>query len=279
MCKNDCTAAYCGDGFVQDEIGEECDDANDDDSDDCLNSCALAKCGDGLLWTMDMKEECDDGNNDNADGCLDTCVEATCGDGFVYLEMEGCDDGNAVEDDLCGNTCKPTPMHVFVTSTVYTGGLGGLQGADLKCNVAAFEGGLPGNYRAWLSDNMQAAGTRITGGLGKYVRPDGLVIADTWAAFKSNLHKAPIQLDEFGLPAPISDPICGPGIPVAWTNSNVDGSTYNPTYDCMNWSMPFGPAALGRIDAMDFKWSLQCGLMAMATCSMKAPLYCVQEPL
>lgn len=278
MCKNDCTAAVCGDGYVQDEIGEACDDANNDDSDGCID-CVLAKCGDGVLWTMDMKEACDDGNLSNSDGCLATCVEATCGDSFVYLGTEGCDDGNGVDYDLCSSTCKPTPMHVFATSTLYTGVLGGLPGADTKCSVAAFEAGLPGTYKAWLSDNTQSAGMRITPGLGTYIRTDGLVVADTWAAFKSGLHELPIDLNEFGLPAPLSEPACGPGIPLVWTNSNADGTTYNPMYDCMNWSSASGPAAFGRLDAMNFSWSLQCGLMAPSTCGKLAPLYCVQEPL
>lgn len=278
MCKNDCTAAFCGDGYLQEEIGEACDDANNDVSDGCID-CVPAKCGDGVLWTMDMKEACDDGNLSNTDACLATCVEATCGDSYVHLGTEACDDGNDVDYDLCSSTCKPTPMYVFVTSTMYTGDLGGLQGADLKCNFAAFDAGLPGNYRAWLSDNMQSAGMRITPGLGTYIRPDGLVVADDWAGFKSGIHKLPIKLDELGMPAPISEPACGPGIPLVWTNSNADGTVYNPVYDCMNWSSASGPSAFGRLDTMNFSWSLQCGLMAPSTCGKLAPLYCVQEPL
>jgi len=279
MCKNDCTMAFCGDGYFQAEIGEACDDGNNDDSDGCLTDCVLAKCGDAVLWTMDMKEECDDGNGDNSDGCLNTCVAATCGDGYVHLGMEGCDDGNGDELDACGNTCKPTPMHVFVTSNMYQGNLGGLAGADEKCNQEAAAGGLPGTYKAWLSDNMQSAGTRITGGLGAYIRTDELVVADSWAAFKSNNHMSPIELDQHGLPAPISEPVCGANIPLTWTNTNANGTTYNPMFDCMQWSASAGPAAFGRIDAMDSKWSLQCGQVPMATCSKLAPLYCVQEPL
>ena len=39
----------CGDGIVQVEEGEECDDANDSDLDACTNLCLVARCGDGIL--------------------------------------------------------------------------------------------------------------------------------------------------------------------------------------------------------------------------------------
>jgi cysteine-rich repeat protein len=39
-------------------------------------------CGDGII-DKDKGEQCDDGNNNNNDGCLNTCQEAFCGDGYI----------------------------------------------------------------------------------------------------------------------------------------------------------------------------------------------------
>jgi MYXO-CTERM domain-containing protein len=96
-----CVAAVCGDGFVQAGV-EECDDANDVDTDDCV-ACVAAACGDGFV--QDAVEECDDGNDVDTDDCVTGCVPASCGDGFVQDGVEECDDGNDVDDDDCANDC------------------------------------------------------------------------------------------------------------------------------------------------------------------------------
>uniref|UniRef100_UPI00398F3ADB acetylcholinesterase collagenic tail peptide isoform X2 n=1 Tax=Pristiophorus japonicus TaxID=55135 RepID=UPI00398F3ADB len=49
-------AGFCGDGIVQEENGEECDDGNKIVTDNCIN-CKQAYCGDGYLWKG--LEECD----------------------------------------------------------------------------------------------------------------------------------------------------------------------------------------------------------------------------
>ena len=42
-------APYCGDGVIN-SADEECDDANDSNTDDCLNTCVDASCGDAFVW-------------------------------------------------------------------------------------------------------------------------------------------------------------------------------------------------------------------------------------
>ena len=47
-CRSDCTISRCGDGIK--DLGEECDDGNNDDHDDCTNNCKLkSSCGDGIF--------------------------------------------------------------------------------------------------------------------------------------------------------------------------------------------------------------------------------------
>ncbi|NUP07660.1 MAG: DUF4215 domain-containing protein [Polyangiaceae bacterium] len=95
---------YCGDGFADPDLGEECDDGNFDDTDQCLSDCTLAKCGDGIVQVG--VEDCDDQNADDTDGCVAGCVAASCGDGFIRAGVEECDDGNEEDGDACTSACS-----------------------------------------------------------------------------------------------------------------------------------------------------------------------------
>lgn len=90
----------CGDGVR--DLGEACDDGNQDDSDACLSTCERARCGDGEVHSG--FEGCDDGNASATDGCLPSCKLATCGNGIVDAG-EACDDGNDRDDDACTSRC------------------------------------------------------------------------------------------------------------------------------------------------------------------------------
>jgi cysteine-rich repeat protein len=96
-----CVPTSCGDGIVQQ--GEACDDGNANNTDACLVTCALPSCGDGYLKQGD--EGCDDANGNNGDACLNSCEVASCGDGVVYEGVEGCDDGNDDNTDACVENC------------------------------------------------------------------------------------------------------------------------------------------------------------------------------
>jgi hypothetical protein len=64
------------------------------------------------------------------------------------------------------------PNYMFVTSTtVIPGRLNGIAGADAVCTARATAAGLPGVYKAFISDNATNANARI--GAGGWVRTDG----------------------------------------------------------------------------------------------------------
>ena len=73
----------CGDGKVDFEIGESCDDGNEVAGDGCTQ-CQFDYCSDGYLGE---DEACDDGNIEAGDGCDPYCeIEAsTCIDGEVII--------------------------------------------------------------------------------------------------------------------------------------------------------------------------------------------------
>lgn len=99
-----CIVGSCGDGVIDRNVGEVCDDGNVRPGDGCASDCrSLERCGDGNL---DQNEACDDGNKVSGDGCNSTCTsDESCGNG-IRDDFEECDDGNKVNDDGCSTECK-----------------------------------------------------------------------------------------------------------------------------------------------------------------------------
>ena len=107
--------------------------------------------------------------------------------------------------DIKGDLCAAIPAQqrpsfctniVFVTSVSYRGDLGGLAGADMKCNQLAAGANLPGTYIAWLSGDNTNARDRITDSA--YSRVDGVLVASSLADLTDGNIAAPINLDETG---------------------------------------------------------------------------------
>jgi cysteine-rich repeat protein len=97
-----CMNAFCGDGYRLLGV-EECDDGNGEDADACHTDCTRNECGDGVPGGDG--EECDDGNDVDTDDCLTDCTAASCGDGLVWADMEECDDGDQDPHDACTDMC------------------------------------------------------------------------------------------------------------------------------------------------------------------------------
>ena len=114
FCALDCTPGpRCGDGVVQADGGEACDnglnlDRYSTSATACGPGCSSPSfCGDGVIDAA-FGEECDDAVNDNSyGGCSDGCgLGPLCGDGAVNGGEEECDDGNRVNGDGCNLSCK-----------------------------------------------------------------------------------------------------------------------------------------------------------------------------
>ena len=130
------STSLCGDGRVQADEGEQCDDGNRVSGDGCSDTCqiedwdpcpgggpcvVMVVCGNGVV---ESSEQCDDGNVENGDGCDSECqVEpgcicpfagnpcecdpawSVCGDGVVQSDAgEQCDTG--INDGSYGG-CMP----------------------------------------------------------------------------------------------------------------------------------------------------------------------------
>jgi cysteine-rich repeat protein len=99
-----CIEDGCGDGIVDHEAGELCDDGDVSDMGDCRSDCrGWVDCGNGRIEAMEV---CDDNNTSSGDGCSSDCQSnETCGNGYRDID-EACDDGNMNSSDGCSTDCK-----------------------------------------------------------------------------------------------------------------------------------------------------------------------------
>jgi cysteine-rich repeat protein len=190
-CNADCKLNVCGDGDRGPD--EPCDDGNTDDTDACTSLCEIASCGDGLVHVG--TESCDaQGDSETCDG---DCTPAECGDGYANLVAgEECDDGNKSSLDNCYPSCKAPTMLVFITSEVYQGDLGGLAGADAKCQSLAKKAGVVGTFKAWLGTSDVPSATRLYHSPGRYKQLDGVVVADNFESLRNGPMHAPVTITE-----------------------------------------------------------------------------------
>lgn len=110
-----------------------------------------------------------------------------------------CSNGEAILTCPSGDsviTCAP--KRIFVTSSGFTGNLGGLNGADSICQGLANQAGLNGFFKAWLSDSTTDAVDRINGSDSGYVNFNGDPVADDLADLLSGNIDNPIMYDETG---------------------------------------------------------------------------------
>jgi hypothetical protein len=170
---------------------------------------------------------------------------------------------------------------VFVSSALYDGNLGGLSGADAKCQALATAAGLAGTYAAWLSDATTSAAFRLAHSSVPYVLVDGTVVAQNWAQLVSGgrlLHA--IDETESGGPPPIGTYQCGGSDPTVWTYTDPSGAPLGGGLDCSDWTSSVVAAAFtGTALAADSPfWTEYCqSPTGPGTCADTAALYCMQQ--
>jgi hypothetical protein len=175
---------------------------------------------------------------------------------------------------------------IFVTSQAFTGNLGGVAGADAKCQTLAGAGKVPGVFKAWLGNSTTSADSRLAHATVPYTLVDGTVVANNYAALTSGRLMNGISLTELGTQAlggTATACFFGGTGKFAWTNANTDGSiaNTNAVNSCgADWNSvgpsdaggPFG--VVGVIGAVDASWTVACG---SGECEQTAPLYCIEQ--
>jgi hypothetical protein len=156
---------------------------------------------------------------------------------------------------------------VFVTNQSWDGGLGGLFGADAKCQAAANATGLGSTtWKAWLSDSTTSASSRLIHSNVTYKRIDGVTIANNWADLIDGTLINPINKNEFG------QPVGEPSWKLVWTGTNSDGTLNG--WDCGGWT-GYGEStgAVGNYSSINSGWTL----LTYAGCAATHKLYCFEQ--
>ncbi len=210
----------------------------------------------------------------------------------------------------CGDTCNAgmrcvageCERAVFATSGRFDGNLGGLAGADARCQAAATAAGLRHTFKAWLSDATVHAKDRLDrGGSGyRLLGPDGPLVATSIDAMLITITypmptlvmSARIDRDEYGEPS--VEPL------LAWTGTRPDGTSWdsvewtNDSLTCENWTTTahsetcgqpgyclYGRAGkmhdlnyLGEPEPSDITWTSYAGYW----CEQQFRLYCFEQP-
>jgi hypothetical protein len=174
---------------------------------------------------------------------------------------------------------------VFVSSISLTGDLGGLDGADLKCQTLAKASSRSGTFKAWLSSTTTSAASRLTHSTGPYVLVNGTQVAADWAGLTSGTLLNPISMSETGGFPPQSNILCSStNVPAAWTATAPDGTlatTVGAT--CADWttSGPSNGAVLGIVASTSATWTDGCSSQVpggtSTMCAGAAALYCIEQ--
>jgi hypothetical protein len=157
----------------------------------------------------------------------------------------------------------PRRRVVFVSSTTYSGNLGGAAGADTKCQtVANTAPALAGRvFRAWVSDAAGSPGTRFARD-GYFVRTDGTTVAGSWWDLTDGTIAATINVTETRAVR----------VGTPWTGTLADGTPGAST--CANWSSALATATgvAGNVGATT-TWSNA----STPACNVMSPLYCFEQ--
>ncbi len=160
-------------------------------------------------------------------------------------------------------------MHlVFVTSRTFNGNLGGLRGADMKCQTEAAAAGLSGNWKAILSSSSESAKDRLRIAGEIYNLANQRVTASATALWSTDT-----GLDNaiaFSANAMEVDH----GTTEVWTGSNSDGSS-SITIDCHAWSTSIDQGSVGMMGSI---WGVARSWLSegiAASCNVELRLYCI----
>lgn len=179
-------------------------------------------------------------------------------------------------------TLLPTPedkfLKVFITSETYQGNLGGVAGADLKCQTLAINANLTGTFKAWLSDSSgnHPDTTYLKAGTPYYLMDGATIIANSYQDLISGNIVHAIEVNELGEIVQVNEN----STDIVWTSTDGAGGSYAPNY-CANfegteWESnsfeDYGGAGQFN-NGIPGAWSY----VGNSTCDMFHRLYCFEQ--
>ncbi len=211
----------------------------------------------------------------------------TCVDLSIFTDTNAateCADGEILVSDEMGiGTCQPAPRafkFVFITSEDFNGDLGGIfgdpfasgraVGAHTICNRLAAAAGLPGTYKAWLSDQFQDPNSSFIRSALPYKRVDGITVAADYLDLTDGTIDATISITELGTTK----------LARVWTQTAPAGNSLSSGIgaldDCSGWlESVVGTAREGDSSFTDFAWT--SFLFGSPQCPQFKSLYCFEQ--
>jgi hypothetical protein len=160
---------------------------------------------------------------------------------------------------------------VFVTRMSYESNLGGLTGADEKCQSEADDPSSivpPGAYKAWLSDGTNSPDTRFTKSSGPYVLSDGTKVAENYTDLTDGSIQHGINISPEGKNV---------GQNLFWSGTNPDGTSAQEFVTCQGWTWSdpsiYAHAMVGITNKKSTLWSMH----ARERCGKPYKLVCFQQ--
>jgi hypothetical protein len=166
-----------------------------------------------------------------------------------------------------GGCHAPAGKLVFATNNVWNGNLGGLAGADAKCNAAAAAAHLGGTYVAWLSTADVDARDRI--GDHAYYRVDNVKVTSSKLDLLYWPLEAGISKDENGNTLLIAGVFVGTSV---YTGTKKDG-THHIYYRCQDWTSSTASSVVGSLGSTDQTWT---EWQTAVSCNEKRRIYCME---
>ncbi len=223
----------------------------------------LTNCSGNCVDTMNNPSFC--GDCTKVCGADNYCSKGTC-KGIVG---ETCTNQTECITNICKNNVCINGKLVFISSAYYRGDLGGLTGADEKCQGLSDEAGLGGIFKAWLSDDSASPFSRFKQAVVPYYRVDFQRIAKNWEDLTNGNIENLLNINELGNPVPVDSR--------RFVHSNTYSNSwlYHTAHDCLNWTSDDSTldTLRGNSDFTDSRWSTE----TLFNCSNFGRLYCFQQ--
>lgn len=262
-CKYGCEDGRCRDAALCEEGTADCDDAPDCETDTTSSAKHCGACGNACDGEPHTTGACADGGCACAEGYGD-CTDAAGCETPTLDDVDNC--------GACGNVCLSgecvkghCSTRAFVSSVGFTGNLGGLAGADEKCQALADASELGGTFRAWLSDSVSHVSMRFPHSPAPYRQLDGSLLAANWSDLTQPARplETPLVIDETG--AELDE-----GILYVWTGG---GSKTGDLDFCRDWTavtnLDYGTLAAAR-------YANYWDSSGRAPCLQSAALFCFE---
>ncbi len=160
------------------------------------------------------------------------------------------------------------PRRVFLSSALYTGAMGGVQGADASCQALADAASLGGTWLAFIFDPTYTFANYPQAG-GPFVKLDGDIVAQDWLDLTDGSIESPIDTTEYGDSFTVG----------VWTGL-FDAPAATDSW-CYGWTSAAGQCETGQLD--------ECGGVGLShhtddwwdgfpldNCSVPNHLYCIE---